>query len=73
MAAQDTRNAALVIAFCTHPKFNPYFWSIYIGLPKVGIKLLKLSYARMFSHPKTLSLFPYNPYLPFEFFIILAF
>ena len=29
-----------------------------IGLPKVGIKLLKLSHARMFSHPKILFLVP---------------
>ena len=28
------------------------------GLPKVGIKLLKLSHARMFSHSKILFLVP---------------
>ena len=46
-----------------------------VGEPKVGIKLLKLSHARMFSHPKILFLVPltikFNPYLPFEFLIIL--
>ena len=35
----------------------PTFGSLHaVGLPKVGIKLYKLSHARMFSHPKILFL-----------------
>ena len=37
----------------------PNFGSLQcIGLPKVGIKLFKLSHARMFSYPKILFLVP---------------
>ena len=57
----------------------PTFGSLQVGLPKVGIKLYKLSHARMFSHLKILFLVSllsvallnpkFNPYLPFKFLI----
>ena len=39
-----------------YAEFNPYFWSV--GLPNVGIKLLKSPHASIFSHPKILFLVP---------------
>ena len=41
-----------------HEMILKIYPSVLKGLPKVGIKLLKLSHARMFFHPKILFLVP---------------